>query len=270
MKKALLLILVSLHIIDVNGQASQVSMFLGFGFSGADKICIDKQEINKDFIHYRKHNTLDNTFSNYIGNSAVISLSRRIDQNKYFIDKVYIDFRYVSFGKYFFKEDRFRNTPRLMQKYLPNDTINTPNWLFNRLKLTYFCFGISKSIYKTEYIELELGLYAGVLVQLIPPWETILRDSVQTNFQSFSNIEFGIGGYDGQIDGYDYGVNIGCTFFPTKRLHPKLYFTQALNDITQKNTILGDHANYWALNIGLSYNFKTKGNTNRKEGDGKA
>jgi hypothetical protein len=191
MRISLVLIILTIHLIDVNGQDSQVSLFLGFGFSAVDKINVDKQEINMDFIHYRKHNSLGNTYSNEVGKSGVISLSRKFDHHKYFIDRVFIDFRYVSFGKYFFKEDKFQHLPTLMQKYLPNDTINTPNWLLNRLKLTYFGLGISKSIYRTDYIEIELGIYAGVLVQLISPWETILRDSDKQTFRVSATLNLG-------------------------------------------------------------------------------
>jgi len=234
-------------------QTSSWNMKFGLGISGINRVIENQVEFDNHLKFNKKNNVLDNKFRNNILHSGYLSLSKMITKGFMQNYKINVTAAVYTFSSVFYKEEQF---PVTLYK---NDTINTPNWLTPKYNLPFIELGLSREINLDNKLNIDIGFFISYMVELYGTSQVILFDSAyfQWSRQTFTfNKEYP----NNEFDQINYGLRGVLHLFPLKQIHPTIMFTQGLNDISLKSFNVNQHANIWALHIGLSYNFNHKRN----------
>ncbi len=223
----------------------------GLGLSGVNKIVTNNVKFDNEIFFNKKNNTLDNKFRNNTLHSGYLSVSKLILNGPLNNFRVNATAAVYTFGSNFYKEDIISGSNSR------NDTINTPNWLVPKYNLPFFELGLSREIRIVNNLNIDVGIFVSYMVEIYGTSRAILFDSAYYHWEeqiyffnkTNPNIEF---------DQINYGLRGSLKFYPSKKLHPIITFTQSLNDISLKSFNLNQHANIWALYVGLCYNFYQK------------
>ncbi len=240
----------------------------GLGLSGVNKIVTNNVKFDNEIFFNKKNNTLDNKFRNNTLHSGYLSVSKLILDGPLKNFRVNATAAVYTFSSVFYKEEKFGVTfiKEINDSIIKptNDTINTPNWLVPKYHLPFIEMGLSREFKIINNVNIELGVFVSYMVELYGTSKVVLFDSVYYQWEEqiyYFNKEFP----NEEFDQVNYGLRGTLHLFPSKKLHPILTYTQSLNDISLKSFNLNQHANIWALHIGLCYNFYHKQNNKINE-----
>ena len=221
----------------------------GLGLSGVNQIVRNDIYLDGHIKFNSKNNLLDNKFRNDALHTGYIRLSKNILNGFFKNTSVDLSFTMYNFRSVFFKEDKFGKT-----FFKQDDTINTPNWLITKYTLPYAELGYSRNININKLISLKAGFFISYQIDYYGTSHLILYDSIYNQYsrhtfayaKKYTNFE---------INHLNYGIRLCVSFYSSRRLHPEITWTQSLNDISREKFHLNQHANIWALDVGLTYNF---------------
>ncbi|MBK9983696.1 MAG: hypothetical protein IPP15_15175 [Saprospiraceae bacterium] len=249
------LIIISILLISswLKGQDSKWQISFSLGISSINNLISNKDELDNKFKYNKKINTLNNKFRDNHHNSGLINFAFAPQTGILKTLTINTSLSLYNFGSVYYKEDKCHNCGA------GGDTINTPNWLTSKYTFTYVELGLSKEISFLKNHNLEIGIFAAYSINLFYTNKAIIYDSVY-GFQEWINPVYAPDLVNNEFYQYNYGLRTSISFFKNKTIHPKVIYTQSLNDIAKRDLNTSKHANIWSLNIGLCTGFKKREN----------